>query len=79
MLEQVRGTARLRGFRGAAPADETALKELILRVSALIDTFPQIREMDLNPVLVLPKGAVAVDARVRVGERTPAPSRRIAY
>ncbi|HTO76749.1 MAG TPA: GNAT family N-acetyltransferase [Thermoanaerobaculia bacterium] len=79
MLEQVRGTARLRGFRGATPADETALKQLILRVSALIDACPQIREMDLNPVLVLPKGAVAVDARVRVDERTSAPSRRIAY
>jgi acetyl coenzyme A synthetase (ADP forming)-like protein len=80
MLDEVRGTARLRGFRGAPPADEGALKSLILRVSTLVEACPQILEMDLNPVIALPKGAVAVDARVRVGARpSPPPSRRIAY
>ena len=50
MLEEVRGTARLRGWRGAPPADEAALRDVILRVSALIEACPEIREMDLNPV-----------------------------
>jgi acetyl coenzyme A synthetase (ADP forming)-like protein len=80
MLEEVRGTARLRGWRGAPPADEAALRDVILRVSALIEACPEVREMDLNPVKVLARGAVAVDARVRVDRRPPAPpSRRIAY
>jgi acetate---CoA ligase (ADP-forming) len=80
MLSEVRGTARLRGWRGAPPADEDALRELILRVSALVEACPEVREMDLNPVTVLEKGAAVLDARVRVGRRPPAPpSRRIAY
>ncbi len=66
MLNAVKGTALLRGYRGAPVADEAALRELILRVSALVEICPQIHEMDANPVKVLEKGAVVVDARVRV-------------
>jgi len=80
MLNEVRGTARLRGWRGAAPADEAALRDLILRVSALVEACPEVREMDLNPVKVLERGVSVLDARVRVGRQPAAePSRRIAY
>ena len=80
MLDEVRGTARLRGFRGAPPLDEAALRDAILRVSALVEACPEIREMDLNPVAVLPRGIAVLDARVRVEKRTaPPPSRRIVY
>ena len=80
MRDEVRGTARLRGFRGGPPLDEGALREIILRVSALVETCPEIREMDLNPVAVLPRGAAVLDARVRVERRVPPPaSRRIVY
>ncbi len=80
MLEEVKGTALLRGYRGAAPADEAALKDLLLRVSALVEHCPEVREMDLNPVKVLTSGARVVDARIRVGRRPILPpSRRIAY
>jgi acyl-CoA synthetase (NDP forming) len=76
----VKGTARLRGFRGAPPADETALREVLLRVSALLEACPEIQEMDLNPVKVFPSGAKVVDFRIRVGTRpAPARSRRISY
>ncbi len=80
MLDEVKGTALLRGYRGAPRGDEAALKEMLLRVSALIENCPEVREMDLNPVKVLGKGVCVVDARIRVG-RPPAltPSRRIAY
>jgi acetyl coenzyme A synthetase (ADP forming)-like protein len=80
LLSNVKGTALLRGFRGAPKADEASLADLILRVSALVTACPEVREMDLNPVKVLEKGIRVVDARVRVG-RPPAParSRRIAY
>ena len=78
MLDEVRGTALLRGYRGAPEKDEAALKELLLRLSALVEACPEVREMDLNPVKVLDRGLRVVDARVRV-ERTPVlpPSRRI--
>jgi acetyl coenzyme A synthetase (ADP forming)-like protein len=58
------------GFRGAPPADEASLVELLLRLSQLADDFPEVAELDLNPVLALPDRCVAVDARVRIA---PAP------
>jgi acetyltransferase len=58
--------ALLRGFRGAAPVDEAAYREVILRVSHLLHACPAIEELDLNPVIVTRDRAVAVDARVRV-------------
>jgi acyl-CoA synthetase (NDP forming) len=80
MLNEVKGTALLRGYRGSPVADESALSELILRVSALLEICPQIHEMDANPVKVLEKGVIVVDARVRVDRLVePAPTRRIAY
>jgi acetate---CoA ligase (ADP-forming) len=80
MLDEVKGTALLRGYRGAPRGDENAVKDLLLRVSAMVEKCPDIREMDLNPVKVLPEGVRVVDVRIRVGRRPVAlPSRRIAY
>jgi acetate---CoA ligase (ADP-forming) len=62
------------GFRGAPPSDTSALSDLVLRLSRLADDIPEIGEIDLNPVLGLPSGYVAVDARVLV--RTSARVRR---
>ena len=60
--------------------DEAALKDLLLRLSALVEACPEVREMDLNPVKVLAQGVRVLDARVRVEKRPPLPpSRRIAY
>jgi acetyl coenzyme A synthetase (ADP forming)-like protein len=80
MLDEVKGTALLRGYRGAPRADEASLKDLLLRVSALAETCPEIAEMDCNPVKVLEKGVRVVDARVRIAKRLVLPpSRRVAY
>ena len=80
MINEVRGTTLLRGYRGSKPADEAALLEIILRVSALLEICPQINEMDANPVKVFEKGAIVVDARVRVARVVePPPTRRISY
>jgi acyl-CoA synthetase (NDP forming) len=57
------------GFRGAPAADRAALVDLVLRLARLGDDLPAVAELDLNPVLGLPDGCVAVDARVHV--RTP--------
>jgi acetyl coenzyme A synthetase (ADP forming)-like protein len=54
------------GFRAAPPADEAALIDLLLRLSLLAADLPELAELDLNPVLAMPTGCLAVDARVRV-------------
>jgi acyl-CoA synthetase (NDP forming) len=59
------------GFRGAAPSDAGALADLVLRLSRLAEDLPEVAELDLNPVLGLPVGCVAVDARIAV--RRPEP------
>jgi acyl-CoA synthetase (NDP forming) len=80
MLNEVRGIARLRGFRGASPADEAALHDVVLRVSALLDGCPEIQELDLNPVTVFARGVSALDARMRIAKPpAAAPTRRVRY
>jgi acetate---CoA ligase (ADP-forming) len=66
MLEEVRSAKLLKGVRGAPPADLDALVDLIVRVGRLAADHPEIAELDLNPILVLPRGqkAMAVDVRV---------------
>jgi len=74
--ELVRGLALyplLRGHRGAPAVDVGALEDVVLRLSALVDAHPEIAELDCNPVIAHPGGAVVVDARVRVVH--PAPPR----
>jgi acetyl coenzyme A synthetase (ADP forming)-like protein len=58
----------LSGFRGAPPADRQAVAELVLRVARLAEDLPEVAELDLNPVIALPDGCVAVDARIRVAQ-----------
>lgn len=68
MLEQIRGRALLEGFRGMPPADKEALVSAILRVDRLVGDNPEIRELDINPLVALPpgEGVVAIDARIRI-------------
>jgi len=80
MIDGLRGAALLRGFRGAPPADEAALRESLLRLSALMGLCPEIQELDINPLVVLSSGTRAVDTRIRVDRpHPPAPSRRVSY
>jgi len=69
MVNSLKGVCMLRGFRGAPPQDEAAFRDAILRVSALLDICPEIQELDINPLLVLPAGVCALDARVRVAAK----------
>jgi len=59
------------GFRGAPPADEDALVDLLVRLARLAEDVPEVAELDLNPVLALVDRCVAVDARVRVARQHP--------
>lgn len=68
MLDQIRGVKLLDGFRGSLKADRDALRDTLLRISRMAQDLPEIQEMDLNPLVALEpgKGAIAVDARIRV-------------
>jgi acetyl coenzyme A synthetase (ADP forming)-like protein len=80
MIRQLRGSVLLDGYRGAAPADRAALSDALLRLSALMGLCPEIAELDVNPLSVLPQGVRALDARVRVDRpRTRPASRRVSY
>ena len=79
MVNELKGAPLLRGYRGAPVVDEAALRDVLLRVSALIGACPGIRELDINPLKVLPTGACALDARIRVGSTSRASSRRVSY
>jgi acetyl coenzyme A synthetase (ADP forming)-like protein len=73
MLSRLRASRLLDGYRGAPPGDREALIAVILRISALVESIPELRELDLNPVKVLPpgQGAVVVDGRMRLGPLVP--------
>jgi len=68
MVNGLKGVRLLRGYRGAVPADEDAFRDVILRISALVSICPEIQELDVNPLVVLPGGVSALDVRVRVAD-----------
>ncbi len=74
MLDGIAAAPILRGVRGADPVDRAALAAIIQKVSQLVDDFPEIVEMDLNPVFATKSGAVAADVRIVV-DFTPPPVR----
>jgi acyl-CoA synthetase (NDP forming) len=64
MISELKATQILKGVRGERPLDIEALVENLLKLSQLMMDFPEIEGIDINPVKVLEKGAVAVDARI---------------
>jgi len=71
MLDGIQAAQILTGVRGAKPVDRGALTRIIVNVSELIDDFPQIQEIDLNPILANPAGATAVDVLISVDFSPP--------
>lgn len=66
MVKEIRGFRILKGFRGKPAGDLKALVSVILRVSLLMLKNPKIKEMDINPLFVKPRGVTAVDFRIIV-------------
>ncbi|BCB76818.1 acetate--CoA ligase family protein [Phytohabitans flavus] len=66
MIDGIASAEILRGVRGAEPASREALADLIVRLSHLVTDFPELVEVDLNPVLATSTGATAVDVRILV-------------
>jgi acetyl coenzyme A synthetase (ADP forming)-like protein len=74
MLDGIAAAEILKGVRGADPVDRDSLAGMIENVSTLISDFPEISEMDLNPVFATKSGAIAADVRI-VLDFAPAPAR----
>src|SRR6187455_3018699 len=74
MLDGIQAAEMLKGVRGSEPVSRDALASLIHAVSVLVSDFPEIAEMDLNPVFATAKGATAADVRI-VCDWNPAPAR----
>ena len=66
LVHSLRCAPLLTGYRGAEPVDVDAVADLLVRLSLLTSDVPEIRELDLNPVIASSDRVVAVDARVRV-------------
>jgi acyl-CoA synthetase (NDP forming) len=73
LVRSLRSSPRLFGYRGAPEADVAALEDLLQRVARLAGTIPEIAELDLNPVIISPTGAIAVDARLLLRPVSPGP------
>ena len=74
MLDGIAAHEMLKGVRGSDPVDREALASLIVGVSQLVSDFPEIAEMDLNPVFATAKGVTAADVRI-VCDWNPPPAR----
>ncbi|MDW7747088.1 acetate--CoA ligase family protein [Halomonas sp.] len=72
MVEQIKAKRILEGVRGESAVDKEALVDLLLKVSSIVDAYPDLKELDLNPVIVNADGYAVVDARVIVDRDSPA-------
>jgi acetate---CoA ligase (ADP-forming) len=73
MLRSLRTFPLLDGYRGALRCDLAAIEDVLLRVSAMVEAHPEIVELDCNPLIATPDGALIIDARIRVEPSGPAP------
>ncbi|MFC1896284.1 acetate--CoA ligase family protein [Thermodesulfobacteriota bacterium] len=64
MMEEIRSAPILNGVRGSSPSDRGTIRKLLTLCSEIVEAYPEIAEMDLNPVIVYEEGARIVDARI---------------
>ena len=70
VLKRLRVWSLLAGYRGAAPADIDALVAAVMAIASYVEATPQAVEVEVNPLLCGPRGAIAADALIRLGEQT---------
>jgi len=70
MIEEIKGYPLLQGYRGKESVDIPALTEIILKISKVMEENPEIKELELNPIMAYKKGALAVDARIILEEKS---------
>lgn len=66
MIHEIKGFPLLNGYRGQEPVDTDNLENMLLRISEFVASQPEIKEMDINPVIAYKDGAIAVDARINL-------------
>jgi acyl-CoA synthetase (NDP forming) len=66
MLKEIKALKILKGYRGKPPVDFEALVNILLKTSKMLESNPEIKELDINPIFALPERAVAGDARIIV-------------
>ena len=64
MLESLRSWPLLQGYRGRPAVNIDRLIEILMRLSYLVADYPEIKELDVNPLLVTPDDVIALDARI---------------
>jgi acyl-CoA synthetase (NDP forming) len=64
MIKEIKGYPLLKGYRGMEPANLPSLEDILLKVSDFTERTPEIKEIDLNPIIAYKDSAVAVDARI---------------
>jgi acyl-CoA synthetase (NDP forming)/GNAT superfamily N-acetyltransferase len=74
MVASLRAAPLLDGFRGAPKADRQALVAVLEQVARIAEEVPELVELDLNPIVVSPAGALAIDCKARLAPRPPGPS-----
>jgi len=72
MLSEIRSAPILQGFRGEPPVDQEGLVDLLMTVAEVVEAYPEIEEMDLNPVIAREKNLSVVDARILLKKNSPA-------
>lgn len=73
LVAETRIARLLRGYRDRPPADLEAIAAALVGLSAMVVAHPEIRELDINPLLADDKGVIALDARVRIADETKSP------
>jgi acyl-CoA synthetase (NDP forming)/GNAT superfamily N-acetyltransferase len=66
MWRELRAAPLLTGYRGTPAMDTDALEQLLLRVAQLAEDFPEVSELDLNPVVAVPAGVAALDVKLKL-------------
>jgi acetyl-CoA synthetase (ADP-forming) len=69
MIDEIKSSRILNGYRGQPPVDKHALADIIVKTSKLLAENEEIESIDLNPVIAYPQGAVAVDVRIIVKQQ----------
>ena len=64
MIKEIKAYKILEGARGVPPSDQEALADILVKTSRMLMECPEVKELDMNPILAYPDGARIVDARI---------------
>jgi len=73
MVNGLKGSALLKGYRGHPAVDVDGLVDVLHRISQLAEDLPEVAELDCNPVIATPEGVVVVDSRLRIDTEAARP------